>query len=137
MNVRIAVVAFFAWLTLTSAVTAQTITAYTNVIDGKPYRQSIMRVERPAQPAAPVPPSIVTTEVLARNYRAPLGASSYVPPTRSQWGETRVSRPSPSPQPLFVNGIYAGPSPSGNWTSTSIGRQIIDVNVISTKGRRQ
>jgi hypothetical protein len=133
MTVRITVVALAA-LSFAGPVTGQTAAVYTNVIDGRAYRQSIVRVERPAQPAAPVPSSIQTTPVLPRNYRAPLGASSYVPPTRSNWGETRVSRPMKTEQPWFVNGFYVGPSPSGNWTSTSIGRPIIDVNIVSAKG---
>ena len=112
---------------------AQTSTVYTNVIDGRAYRQSIVRVERPAQPAAPVADSIQTTVVLPRNYRTPIGVGSYAPPrSASPWGETRVSRPSPVQQPMFVNGLYVGPSPSGNWTSVSIGRPIVDVRIVGT-----
>jgi hypothetical protein len=126
-------------LALAASAEAQTSIVYTNIIDGKAYRDSIVRVERPAQPAIPVPSSIVTTEVLPRNYHAPLGATSYIPPSSTNfgWGETRVSRPEPTPQPWFVNGINLGPSPSGSWTSTVIGRPIVDVNVIGTPRRPQ
>lgn len=126
-------------LAFVSSASAQTSTVYTNIIDGKAYRDSIVRVERPAHPAIPVPSSIVTTEVLPRNYHPPLGASSYIPPSSTNfgWGDTRVSRPEPTPQPWFVNGINLGPSPSGSWTSTVIGRPIVDVNVIGTPRRPQ
>jgi len=124
-------------LALATAAEAQTSIVYTNVVDGRAYRQSIVRVERPAQLAAPVPASIVTTEVPPRNYKTPIGAASYVPPTRSPWGETRAARPTPVEQPWFINGIYAGPSPSGNWMSTAVGRPIVDVNVIGIPRRPQ
>lgn len=128
--------AYLLVLAFATSAAAQTSTVYTNVVDGKAYRQSIVRVERPARPAIEVPPSIVTTDVLPRNYRAPLGAGSYVPPpSASPWGETRVSRPAPTPQPWFINGVNVGPSPSGNWTSTVIGRPIVDVNIIGTPPR--
>lgn len=107
---------------------------YTNVVDGQRAGR-IVKVQRETQPAAPVPPSITTTEVLPRNYKRPLGPTSYVPPVRSNWGETRVERPVVQPQPWFVNGIYAGPSPSGNWMSTSIGRPVVDVNIVGTPRR--
>jgi hypothetical protein len=129
----IAAVVLVALLASASWASAQSV-VYTNIIDGKPYRQTIVRVERPAQPAVPVPPSIATTPVLPSNYRVPLGAGSYVPRTRSPWGDTRVSRAVKPEQPMFVNGIYVGPSPSGNWTSTSIGRPIVDVRIIDAKG---
>ena len=51
---RLAAIALAAVFASASAAAAQT-TVYTNVIDGKSYRESIVRVERPAQPAAPVP----------------------------------------------------------------------------------
>lgn len=118
-------------LLVSTAASAQTTTVYTNVVDGRAYRETIVRVERAAQPAAPVPDSIRTTVVLPRNYRAPVGAGSYVPPrSASPWGETRVSRPTPVEQPWYVNGFYVGPSPTGNWMSTSIGRPIVDVNIV-------
>jgi hypothetical protein len=109
---------------------------YTNVVDGQRVGR-IVKVQRETQRAAPVPPSITTTEVLPRNYKGPLGPTAYVPPVRSNWGRTRVERPEVPPQPSFVNGIYAGPSPSGNWMSTSIGRPVVDVNIISRPPRKR
>jgi hypothetical protein len=132
---RVALACIAALLASASTVAAQTSTVFTNIVDGRAYRQSIVRVERPAQPAAPVPPSITTTPVLPKNYQPPLSASSYVPPTRSNWGETRVSRPVKTEQPMFINGYYVGAAPSGNWTSTVVGRPIVDVNVIGTPRR--
>jgi hypothetical protein len=104
---------------------------YTNIIDGQ-RTGTIVKVVRETKPAAPVPPSIVTTEVLPRNYKRPLGPTSYVPPVRSNWGETRVERPVVRPQPWFVNGVYLRPSPNGNWMSTSTGRPVVDVHIVST-----
>lgn len=101
---------------------------YTNLVDGQ-RTDAIVRVVRVLPPAAPLPSSIVTTEVLPRNYRPPLGASSYVPPPAAPASSSRPVKPA---QPWFINGIYAGPSPTGNWMSTSIGRPIIDVRIVST-----
>jgi hypothetical protein len=132
---RPAAIALAALVATASSTAAQQV-VYTNVVDGQRVNR-IVRAERTHQPAAPIPPSITTTEVLPSGYRRPLGPSGYVPPASAslpRWGETRVSRPTPVVQPRFINGIYAGPSPSGHWTSTSIGRPI-DVNVIGTPRR--
>lgn len=104
---------------------------YTNVVNGRAQHE-IVRVVRVVTPAAAVPPSIETTLVLPRNYKPPLGARSYVPPARVA---AASSIPAPKPQPWFINGVYAGPSPSGNWMSTSIGRPIVDVRIIDTPRR--
>lgn len=103
---------------------------YTNVVGGQRVDR-IVRAERAHQPAAPVPPSITDTPVLPRNYKAPLGPTGYVPPVRAAAAPPRVRERRQPPAPWYVNGIYAGPSPSGNWMSTSIGRPIIDVRIIS------
>jgi hypothetical protein len=49
---------------------------FTNIVDGQRI-DAIVKVVRVVTPAAPVPSSIATTEVLPRNYRPPLGARSY------------------------------------------------------------
>lgn len=108
---------------------------YTNVVDGRPVRDTIVAVVRPAQPAAPVPPSITTTPVLPRNWRPPAGPTSYVPP-KPVAATTTARRYRPAPAPWFINGIYAGPSPSGTWMSTAVGRPIVDVRIIDTPPRR-
>jgi hypothetical protein len=103
---------------------------WTNVVNGR-RQAEIVRETRPYAPAAPVPASIVDTPVLPRNWRPPLGPGSYVPPPRAVASQA----PSRPPQPWFINGIYVGPSPSGNWMSTSIGRPIVDVHIVSTPRR--
>jgi hypothetical protein len=110
---------------------------YTNIVDGQRV-DHIVRAERARQLAAPIPPSIVTTPVLPRNYKTPLGARSYVPPVPSSMAAA-LPRPSKPVQPWFVNGVYLGPSPNGLWTSTSIGRPIVDVRIINdpTHGSRR
>lgn len=105
---------------------------YTNVVNGRPQAE-IVRETRPLQPAAPVPASIVDTPVLPRNYKRPLGPTYYLPPVRTAAPAPAV--PVKQPQPWFVNGIYVGNAPSGNWTSTVIGRPIVDVNIVSTPRR--
>lgn len=104
---------------------------YTNVVNGRP-QAAIVRVVRAVTPAAAVPSSIETTPVLPTNYKTPLGARSYVPPAVP----APSARPAPVTQPWFINGIYVGPSPTGNWMSTSIGRPIIDVRIVDTPSRR-
>ena len=133
---RLAIV-LAALATASPAAAQQPQRVFTNIVDGRPQRE-IVSVLRVVQPAARVPDSIATTPVLERNYKRPLGPSAYVPPASAslpRWGETRVSRPTPTPAPWFINGIYMGPSPSGHWTSTSIGRPIIDVNIVGRAGR--
>jgi hypothetical protein len=108
-----------------SSAAAQSVAVFTNVVDGQRVDR-IVRAERAHQPAAPIPLSITTTEVLPRNYKRPLGPTSYTPPA----SVVHSHIPPPKPQPSFINGIYAGPSLSGNWTAISIGRPIIDVNIV-------
>ena len=110
---------------------------FTNVVNSRPQRE-IVSVWREVQRALPVPDSIVTTQTPLK-WRPEIVGIGYVPPVRSNWGETRVSRPTPVVQPMFINGIFAGPSPSGNWMSTSIGRPIVDVRIINdpTHGGRR
>lgn len=114
-------------LAVASSASAQSI-VYTNIVNGQRV-SAIVKVVRVVTPAAPVPPSIVTTDVLPRNYKTPLGARSYTPPIAAP---VSSSRPVKAPQPWFINGIYAGPSPTGNWMATSIGRPIVDVRIIDT-----
>ena len=102
---------------------------YTNVVDGQRV-DHIVRAERAPQPAAPIPLSITTTPVLPRNYKRPLGPSGYVPPPMPQ-NTAFDMRPVKQPQPMFVNGVYLGPSPTGNWMSTTIGRPVVDVRIIN------
>ena len=113
---------------LTAPAAAQSV-VYTNVVNGERIG-AIVKVVRVVTPAAPVPSSIVTTEVLPKNWFPPLPPRSYTPPPASAAATT--ARPTPPPQPWFINGIYAGPSPNGNWMSTSIGRPIVDVRIVST-----
>lgn len=134
-------IALAALLASASTAAAQRATVvHTNVVDGQRIDE-IVRVVRESRPAAPVPPSIVTTDVLPRNYKRPLGASSYVPPAPTSRAAT-LPRPSKPVQPWFVNGVYLGPSPSGLWTSTTIGRPVVDVRIINdptqaTRGGRR
>jgi hypothetical protein len=121
-----------ALLLVVAAPAAAQSVVYTNIVDGRAQHE-IVRVVRVVTPAAAIPPSIETTLVLPRNYKPPLGARSYVPPSRVA---AASSIPAPKPQPWFINGVYAGPSPSGNWMSTSIGRPIVDVRIISTPRSR-
>lgn len=118
-------------LSVAASASAQGV-VYTNVVNGQRIDE-IVKVVRATTVAAPVPSSIVTTEVLPRNYHPPLGARSYAPPPVA--ASTSSARPAPPVQPWFVNGLYVGPSPSGNWTSTVVGRPIIDVHVVSTPQR--
>jgi hypothetical protein len=111
----------------TASAQARQTVVYTNVVGGRPVPE-IVAVVRVATPAAPVPPSITTTPVLPRNWRPPLGPTSYVPPPRA----AAAPLPAPAPQPWFVNGVHVGPSPSGLWTSTVVGRPVVDVNIVGT-----
>lgn len=104
---------------------------YTNVIDGRAYRQAIVAVVRLERPAAPVPASLPGTPLPPPKWRPEIGGTGYVPPPRPTAAST-ASRPAPAPQPWFVNGIYVGPSPNGNWMATSVGRPIVDVNIVGT-----
>jgi hypothetical protein len=124
------VVFVFALLASVTPTSAQQI-VYTNVPDGERIN-AIVRVVRVTTTAAPVPASITTTQVVPANWRAPIGVSSSVPSAGSTWGQTQVSRPVKPIQPLYIDGSYAGPSPSGNWTSVTHGRPVIDVNIVST-----
>ena len=128
------VFAFSAMLASVTPTLAQQV-VFTNVVNGQ-RTDAIVKVVRIVTPAAPVPSSIVTTEVLPRNYRPPIGARSYSPPIARAAAASSSSRPAPAAQPWFVNGVYVGSSPNGNWMSTSIGRPIVDVNVISTPAQR-
>lgn len=125
---RLAAAAGLASLLLLAAPAGAQAVVYTNVVNGRPQAE-IVRETRPHAPAAPVPASIVDTPVLPRNYKRPLGPSSYVPPVRAV---AAPAIPARQPQPWFVNGIYVGNAPSGNWTSTVIGRPVVDVNIIGT-----
>lgn len=118
-------------LAVAPQVDAQSV-VYTNVVNGRPQAE-IVRVVRVVQPAAVIPSSIRTTEVLPRNYRPPIGPRSYEPPAVAAATTTRSQRQQRVTQPWFINGIYAGPSPNGLWTSTSIGRPIVDVHIVSTQ----
>ncbi len=69
-------------------------TVYTNMVDGQRV-DYITKVIRATRPAATVPPSITTTEVLPAGWRPPLGPTSYLPPA------PRVSR-----------GLWAGDDPA-------------------------
>lgn len=104
---------------------------YTNVVDGKRV-DGIVQVVRNIRPAVPVPASIVSTPVLPRNYYPPTGPTSYVPPPRVAHSAPPPTPPSP---PWYVNGIYMGPSPNGHWMSTTVGRPIVDVNIIGVPTR--
>src|SRR5688572_9007100 len=87
---------------------------YTNIIDGQ-RTDNIVKVVRETGPAAPVPPSITTTEVLPRNWRPPLGPSFYVP------------LPAPA---ATVSRSYRRPVRQRPWSVTAVGRPIIDVNIV-------
>lgn len=104
---------------------------YTNVVNGKAQRE-IVAVVRPVQPALPVPASLPGTPVPPGKWRPEIGGTSYVPPARQA---AAPAIPARQPQPWFVNGVYVGPSPSGNWTSTVVGRPVVDVNIVGTPRR--
>jgi len=107
---------------------------YTNVVNGRPQAE-IVQETRPYRPAAAIPPSMqVGTQVLPRNYRPPLGPTYDLPPVQAAAAPAMRERrhQPPASSPWFVNGLYAGPSPNGLWTITTIGRPIVDVNIVST-----
>lgn len=106
---------------------------YTNVIDGRAYRQTIVAVVRLERPAAPVPASLPGTPLPPPRWRPEIGGTGYVPPARP--AAAVATRTAPPPQPWYVNGVYVGPSPSGLWTATAIGRPVVDVNIVGTPAR--
>ena len=106
---------------------------WTNVVDGTAYRRTIVAVVRPERPAAPVPASLPGTPLPPPKWRPEIGGTSYVPPQRA----AAPAIPAKAPQPWYVNGIYVGHAPSGNWTSTVIGRPVVDVNIVGTPRRPQ
>lgn len=111
-----------------SAAAQQPQRVYTNVVDGRPQRAVIVMEMRVVKPGLPVPASLPGTPLPPPRWRPETGGTSYVPPQRA----AAPSIPAAKPQPWYVNGIYMGPSPSGSWTSTVVGRPIVDVNVIGT-----
>jgi len=131
---RLAAAAGLAAVLMLAAPAAAQSVVYTNVVNGRPQAE-IVRETRWVQPATPVPPSLRdhVPVVLPRNYKRPLGPTYYLPPVRA--AAAPALPPVRQPQPWFINGIYVGDSPSGNWTSTVIGRPIVDVNIVSTPRR--
>lgn len=104
-------------LVVATSAAAQSV-VYTNVVDGQRVNR-VVRVVRVVGPAAPVPPSIFTTptfdrwqfiEDLLRRAPATPPAQPQAPLTVAQSAPRRV-------EPFYYNGVYMGPSPSGQWTS--------------------
>jgi hypothetical protein len=127
-------IALAALLAMASTAAAQRPTVvYTNVTDDGRRINRIVKVVRVTMPAAPVPTSIVTTPTPV-GWTPEIGGSSYAPPRPTATVHLRPRRP--VRQPLYVNGIYVGPSPNGLWTATSIGRPIVDVNIVSRRRTR-
>lgn len=115
-----------------SAYAQQPQRVYTNVVDGRPQRTVIVMELRVVPPAAPVPASLPGTPLPPMKWRPEMGGTSYVPPPRAA---AAPAVPARAPQPWFVNGVYVGNV--GNWTSTAIGRPIVDVNIVGTPRRPQ
>jgi hypothetical protein len=123
-------------LALASTASAQTTVVYTNIVDGQRIG-SVVKVVRAHKPAIAVPSSIVTTPTFDRAQfiddllRRSTPPSVYIP-TPPLVSERRVYIPR-VPQPFFYNGIYMGPSPSGQWTSVTQGTPRLDVHIVGTQ----
>jgi hypothetical protein len=125
---RIAI-ALVALLVASTAAAQRPTVVYTNIENGERVDR-IIKVVRETKPAIPVPASITTTPVLPRNWRPPLGPTSYVPPPADALATVRARRERPGRQPWYVNGLYAGPSPTGHWMVTTVGRPTVDVRIV-------
>lgn len=109
---------------------------YTNIVDGR-VTQTIVREERDVKVGVVLPDSMKTsTPVLTKHdlMLLALGPTSYVPkpepvePSRQEL---------PTPGPLYVNGAYMGPSPSGAWMAVTTKDPTINVNLVGSRPRER
>ena len=98
---------------------------YTNLLDGQRVN-GVVKVLRVVRPAVPVPPSIVSTPVVTR---WPLPPRSYTAADAPPPPVVAAAAPRP-PEPWYWNGIYMGPSPSGQWLSVVDKVPTLDIRVL-------
>ncbi|MDP3720025.1 MAG: hypothetical protein Q8T13_19865 [Acidobacteriota bacterium] len=132
---------------LAGAQTMKRSTVYTNVIDGQ--RGAIVKEVRDVEVRKPhipewmlVPVPVFTKAEMAR---LQMGPTSYVPRPPQQVQGLRAESVRPrrrqaepmSSAPLFIDGLYVGPSPSGQWTSITHTEPTVNVNILGRRRQRE